>query len=83
MKVAKGITRKAFKEKFGTKEQCLNYLVQKKWSFGFICRRCKNDRFLLLQFKIQIHYQIYFKNSLKGKVDWVGQVRGWKDEVYL
>ena len=45
MKVAKGITRKAFKEKFGTKEQCLNYLVQKKWSFGFICRRCKNDRF--------------------------------------
>ncbi len=24
-----------------------------------------------------------FKNSLKGKIDWVGQVRGWKDEVYL
>jgi len=45
MKIAKGITRKEFREKFGSKEQCLSYLSESKWSMGFTCRKCLNTKY--------------------------------------
>ena len=47
MKIAKGITRKGFREKFGWEEQCLEYLCQQKRKLGFSCLKCKNKKHLV------------------------------------
>jgi hypothetical protein len=41
----KGLSEEAFKEKFGTEEQCLEYLAQEKWSAGYTCLKCENDNY--------------------------------------
>ncbi|UZR98120.1 IS1595 family transposase [Chondrinema litorale] len=45
MKIDKGLTEKAFKKRFGTKEQCLAYLHDQKWSDGYHCRKCRHTTF--------------------------------------
>jgi hypothetical protein len=45
MKILKGLSRRDFRERFGTKEQCLLYLSAVKWADGFVCFRCKNSTF--------------------------------------
>lgn len=34
-----------FKNKFGSTEECLEVLAQAKWSDGFVCRSCGNERY--------------------------------------
>ena len=46
MKILKELSRKEFRDKFGTKDQCLAYLAIAKWGEKYICRKCKNDRFI-------------------------------------
>lgn len=45
MKILKGLSRKEFRSKFGTPEQCLSYLSETKWAEGFVCHRCNNAKF--------------------------------------
>lgn len=40
MKTPRGLSRREFELKFGTNEQCMNFLALKKWDVGFICRKC-------------------------------------------
>jgi len=40
MKTVKGLSRNDFDNKFGTNEQCLTFLAEKKWGNGFVCRSC-------------------------------------------
>ena len=39
------ITEKEFNETFNTEEKCLEFLANKKWRKGFICRKCGNTNF--------------------------------------
>lgn len=41
----KGLSEATFKEKFGTEEQCLEFLASEKWATGYSCRKCENDNF--------------------------------------
>ena len=45
MKIVKDISRKEFREQFGTQEQCLTFLSSQKWILGYACLKCKNERF--------------------------------------
>ena len=40
MKTPRGLSRREFELKFGTNEQCMNFLALQKWDVGFICRKC-------------------------------------------
>ena len=39
----KGLSEEAFREKFGTEEQCMEFLSMEKWSSGYKCIKCDND----------------------------------------
>ncbi len=41
----KGLSEEAFREKFGTEEQCLEFLALEKWSLGYKCIKCNNDNY--------------------------------------
>ncbi len=45
MKVLKELSRREFRAKFGTEDQCLAYLAEIKWSDGYRCRKCRNERY--------------------------------------
>jgi len=34
-----------FRKRFATEESCIQYLIQCRWSDGFICSQCKGDRY--------------------------------------
>ena len=42
MKTNRGLSRNEFLSKFGTNEQCINFLIEQKWGQGFVCRKCKD-----------------------------------------
>ncbi len=44
MKTLKSISRKEFKDRFGSADQCLAYLHQQKWAEGYTCRKCRNTK---------------------------------------
>lgn len=46
MKLLKDISRKKFKEQFGTKESCMLHLAVLKWQNGYSCRKCHSDRYI-------------------------------------
>ena len=41
-----------FQEKYGTEEQCRQYLFEKRWSAGFVCPKCGYSEY----FKVQSRY---------------------------
>ena len=41
----KGLSEEAFKEKFGSEEQCMEFLALEKWSSGYKCIKCDNDNY--------------------------------------
>jgi hypothetical protein len=45
MKILKELSRKEYRSKFGSKDQCLAYLSASKWGDDYSCRKCKNERF--------------------------------------
>ena len=45
MKILKSLSREGFKEKFGTKEQCLSYLSNEKWGDFYTCIKCKKTKY--------------------------------------
>jgi transposase-like protein len=45
MKILKSLSRKEFKNRFGTIEQCLAYLADEKWRFGYSCTKCQNENY--------------------------------------
>ena len=45
MKILKRLSRKEFREDFGTAEQCLRYLSNEKWGELYRCKKCKNDKY--------------------------------------
>lgn len=46
MKTLTGLDRKSFEQRFGTNEQCLNYLADFKWGNGYHCLRCPSISFV-------------------------------------
>lgn len=44
MKILKELSRKEFRAKYGTKDQCLAYLSEIKWGDEYSCRKCDNKR---------------------------------------
>jgi len=46
MKILKTISRKEFCKKFGTKEQCLDYLANQKWEAMYSCRKCSHTSYI-------------------------------------
>ncbi len=46
MKILKELSRKEFRDKFGTEDQCLTYLDATKWGEKYTCGKCKNERFI-------------------------------------
>lgn len=45
MQVLKSLSRKEFKSKFGTQQQCLSYLAEQKWGLGYSCYKCHNQNY--------------------------------------
>ena len=45
MKILKELSRKEFRSKFGTKELCLTFLSEVKWSEGYCCNKCNNKNY--------------------------------------
>jgi hypothetical protein len=45
MKILKSLSREDFKEKFGTKEQCLIYLSNEKWGDFYTCIKCEKTKY--------------------------------------
>lgn len=45
MKILKELSRKEFRNKYGTEDQCLSYLSEQKWEKGYTCIKCKNTSF--------------------------------------
>jgi hypothetical protein len=45
MKILKSLSRKEFRSKFGTQEQCFTYLAEVKWELGYSCIKCKNQHY--------------------------------------
>ncbi|MDP4291288.1 MAG: transposase, partial [Bacteroidota bacterium] len=41
----KGLSEEAFREKFGTGKQCLEFLAAEKWKNGYKCLKCGNDNY--------------------------------------
>lgn len=46
MKILKELSRKAFRERFGTKLACYQYLAELKWSDGYFCKRCNHEKYI-------------------------------------
>lgn len=46
MRLLKELSRKEFREMFGTKEQCMAYLAQKKWADGYTCKKCSSEYYI-------------------------------------
>ncbi|MCA1751116.1 MAG: IS1595 family transposase [Cryomorphaceae bacterium] len=46
MRLLKELSRKEFRKNFGTKEQCMAYLSQKKWADGYQCRKCSSEHYI-------------------------------------
>jgi transposase-like protein len=46
MKLLKELGREAFKEKFGSKRACYNYLSENKWKDGYSCSRCESTVYI-------------------------------------
>lgn len=46
MKILKELSRTEFEEVLGTTEQCLEYLSKMKWSDGYECQKCGNERYI-------------------------------------
>lgn len=46
MKLLKDLSRKKFKEQFGSADLCLQHLAELKWQDGFSCRRCCCDLYI-------------------------------------
>jgi hypothetical protein len=45
MKIQKGLTRREFREKFGTLDKCMNYLSEIKWGVNYSCLKCDNTKY--------------------------------------
>ena len=45
MKILKSLSKEDFKEKFGTKEQCLIYLSNEKWGDFYTCIKCEKTKY--------------------------------------
>ena len=43
------MTVRRFRRKFRTEQDCLKYLIKRKWPDGFCCPRCGNDRAYLIE----------------------------------
>ena len=41
----KDLSEADFKIKFGTEEQCLEFLATEKWATGYSCKKCDNDNY--------------------------------------
>ncbi len=46
MKLQKKLDRNTFKERFGTKQDCYQYLADLKWSGGYSCIKCGHDDYI-------------------------------------
>ncbi|MBI2257496.1 MAG: IS1595 family transposase [Flavobacteriia bacterium] len=44
MKTTRGLSRREFESRFGTNEQCMEFLTNQKWEGGFICRVCHHSQ---------------------------------------
>ena len=40
MKTLKNLDRETFRAKFGTQDQCYEYLARIKWEDGYVCSKC-------------------------------------------
>jgi len=40
MKTVKGLSRREFDKRFGSEQQCIEYLIELKWGNGFQCVKC-------------------------------------------
>ena len=43
--IFRGLNSIKFNQRFKQEEDCLRYLAEVKWSDGYNCRRCSNDKF--------------------------------------
>ena len=43
MEIFKELDRQTFTERFGSKDQCYQYLVELKWGKGYSCKRCNSE----------------------------------------
>jgi len=43
-----GVNSIKFNQRFKTDDDCLRYLSEIKWSEGYVCKRCSNDKFFAL-----------------------------------
>jgi hypothetical protein len=57
-----GVNSIKFNQYFKTEEDCLKYIAEIKWEFGYKCKRCGNERF----FKVA---RPYHRRCLKCKYD--------------
>ena len=44
-----------FQEKFPDNDSCQNFLVEMKWSEGFKCERCQNNKYCRGKFSIPVN----------------------------
>jgi hypothetical protein len=44
-KIFKKISNKEFFQRFATEEACYAFLEERKWSQGFVCRKCGHDNY--------------------------------------
>ncbi|MCB1741780.1 MAG: IS1595 family transposase, partial [Gammaproteobacteria bacterium] len=44
----KGLSEPAFRELYGSEEQCVQALAKWRWPKGFVCPRCQHDRAYLI-----------------------------------
>jgi hypothetical protein len=58
MKLLKDISRKKFREQFGTKDNCMQHLANVKWQDGYSCRKCDCQDY--------IHGKQVFSRRCKG-----------------
>lgn len=50
----KGLSEPAFLARFGTKEQCLDLLIQMRWGGGFACARCGSTSYARMRCRKQV-----------------------------
>jgi hypothetical protein len=50
----KGLSEQAFRERFGTEEQCPARLLEMRWGRGFSCERCGCERYTRMRCRRQI-----------------------------
>jgi len=46
MKLLKELDRETFKNRFGAKKLCYEYLADQKWSLGYFCKRCEHTKYI-------------------------------------